>query len=412
MNKPLADEYGNLHYLADELARGGQGIVYRTADADLAIKQPLNANGEPDNNANLRSRFQNIRILPIPPRIPISMPMAILRDESGYVMRLLSDMKPFSFFDLDGKIKNELSKQTLPQWLTAVPDKDMALRLLHYTQTGATRRRLLALSKCASILARLHCAGLVYGDISPNNVFFGEGEKQEVWLIDADNMRFELAEGGKSVFTPHYGAPEIVNKKDQSRPCTDCWAFAVLAFMTLALCHPFIGKKVLEPDDDENGWDAEPAAEGIPVDLDEQAYAGFFPFIDDEYDHSNAINAGLPRVLVATPGIRRLFQETFGSGRTQAQRRPAMAFWALELAKAFDHALVCNNCGRSFFAEEQKKCPYCDAPRPAFVRAGTQSWKMYVSADFKEFTLPHRLFHPFSFELNNDAEYEAVLDFP
>ena len=30
--KPLVDEYGNLHYLADELARGGQGVVFYTTD--------------------------------------------------------------------------------------------------------------------------------------------------------------------------------------------------------------------------------------------------------------------------------------------------------------------------------------------------------------------------------------------
>ena len=33
--KSFADEYGNLHYLADELARGGQGEVFRTKEADL-----------------------------------------------------------------------------------------------------------------------------------------------------------------------------------------------------------------------------------------------------------------------------------------------------------------------------------------------------------------------------------------
>ncbi len=103
LQKPLSDEYGNLHYLADELARGGQGVVFRTRDADLAIKQPLDASGQPDKNANLRDRFQNIRLLPMPSRIPVSLPLAILRDEPGYVMRLLSGMKPFGFFDLDGK---------------------------------------------------------------------------------------------------------------------------------------------------------------------------------------------------------------------------------------------------------------------------------------------------------------------
>ena len=81
--KPLVDEYGNVHQITDELARGGQGVVYRTKDADLAIKQPLNDSGQPDKTANLRERFQHIRLLPIPPRIPVSLPLAILRDEPG-----------------------------------------------------------------------------------------------------------------------------------------------------------------------------------------------------------------------------------------------------------------------------------------------------------------------------------------
>ncbi|MDR0551186.1 MAG: hypothetical protein LBG72_04115 [Spirochaetaceae bacterium] len=408
---PLADEYGNIHYLGDELARGGQGVVFRTKDADLAIKRALNAAGAPDKSANLKDRFRNIRTLPLPPRIPISMPLSILRNEPGYVMRLLNEMKPFADFGLNGKTKNELSGQPLPPWLTAVPGKDMALELLHYANTGSTRRRLSALSKCASILARLHCAGLVYGDISPNNVFTGGGDAGKVWLIDADNLRFELIKGGNSVYTPYYGAPEIVQNRDQSRPRTDCWAFAVMAFRMLSLCHPFIGKKVLEPDNDEGGWDAEPAADGVPADLDEQAYAGYLPFIDDEDDDSNASASGLSRVLVATPGLRRLFQETFGAGRTRPHRRPAMAFWALELAKAFDHSLFCPNCKMSYFADDYEKCPYCDTPRPAFLRARTERWEVLTAAHTKEFSLPHRLFNPFSFEHNDDTEYEAALDF-
>ena len=410
---PLSDEYGNLHYLADELARGGQGAVYRTRDADLAIKQPLDASGQTDKNANLRDRFQNIRLLPIPSRIPVSLPLAILRDGPGYVMRLLNGMKPFSAFDLDGKTKKKLEEQKseLPQWLAGIPDKEKAFRLVHYADTGSTRRRLFALSKCASILARLHSAGLVYGDISPNNVFVGDGNSREVWLIDADNLRFERREGGNAVYTPHYGAPEIVQGRDQSRARTDCWAFAVMAFGRLALCHPFIGKKVLEPDSDEGGWDAEPAADGAPADLDEQAYAGYLPFVDDKDDHSNPGVGGLSRELVATPKLRLLFQETFGAGRTQPHRRPAMGIWALELAKAFDLSLQCHECKMSYFADDNKKCPYCDALRPAFLRARTHRWEILIPCGAMEFALPHRLFSPFSFEHNDDMKYEAIPDF-
>ena len=411
--KPLVDEYNNVHQMADELARGGQGVVYRTKDADLAVKQPLDAAGQPDKNANLRERFQHVRLLPIPRRIPVSLPLAILRDEPGYVMRLLNGMKPFASFDLDGRSKKKLEDQSqaLPQWLTKIPDKDLALRLLHYAQTGSTRRRSLALAKCAAILARLHSAGLVYGDISTNNAFIGEDDTTDVWLIDADNMRLELPSGGVSVYTPGYGAPEVVQGRDQSRPRTDCWAFAVMTFKLLALCHPFIGKKVLEPEDEEDGWDADPAPNGTATDLNEQAFAGFLPFVDDEDDDSNEGVGGLPRVLVATEGLRRLFQETFGAGRELPHRRPTMAFWTLELARAADQSLDCLECGMSHFADEYAQCPYCGAARPVFIRVKTPRWEILIPGGATEFRLPQRLFHPFSFEYFDNTAYEAMLNF-
>jgi serine/threonine protein kinase len=416
--KLLIDEYGSHHYLADELARGGQGVVFHTKDADLAIKQPIDASGSSDKNASLRTRFQNIRHLPLPPRIPISLPLAILRDEPGYIMRLLNGMKPFESFDLNGKEINKIRKMIssneyeLPKWLATEPVNDFSLRLDHYSNTGSTYCRLSALSKCASILARLHNAGLVYGDISPNNVFVGEGDSREVWLIDADNLRFEMTQGGNTVITKYYGAPEIVQGRDQSRPRTDCWAFAVMAFRIIALCHPFIGRKVLESDNDEGGWDAEPLAEGVPSDLDEQAYAGYLPFLDDEDDDSNTASGfNLPRELVATKELRRLFQETLGNGRTQPHRRPAMLFWAIEFARASDQSLICPECNMSYFAEYCEKCPYCDLPRPAFAFAKTSRWQMLIPESASEFALPHRLFNPFSLEYNDDNEYEAVMDF-
>ena len=70
--KPLVDEYGNVHHIADELARGGQGVVYRTKDADLAVKQPLDASGQPDktpicasvSNASACCPYRNVSPFP------------------------------------------------------------------------------------------------------------------------------------------------------------------------------------------------------------------------------------------------------------------------------------------------------------------------------------------------------------
>jgi hypothetical protein len=406
----LIDQYGNQHDLSTELARGGQGVVYRTSDVDLAIKQPLGLHGETDRTADLQQLFQNVRCLPLPPRIPISLPLAVLRDEPGYVMSLLSDMVPFSSFELSGDGRDALAAQPRPTWLSGVKDENAALPLMHYAKSGATRRRLSALAKVAAALARLHAVGLVYGDISLKNCFVGEGENPDAWLIDADNLRFELLQGGSAVVTTGYGAPEVVRGTDRVRPRTDAWAFAVMAFATLTLVHPFIGKKVLNADDDDGGWDAEPLPEGAPADLDERAHAGYMPFVDDESDDSNRAVGGMPRHLVLTPALLRLFQETFGAGRVKPWRRPAMAFWALELARAHDLFVACPSCFMSYI-NDRIACPYCDTPRPPIAIASTRRWKMAIQKGAGEVKLPHRLFHPFSLELNGKTAFEAALDF-
>lgn len=429
----LVDEYGNIHYLADELARGGQGVVFRTSDNDLAIKQPLDDNGNPDKDVNLRKTFQKIRTLELPHGIPLSLPLAILRDEPGYVMRLLNGMGPFSEFAIDGEKRIDMENKEIPQWLSGILDKKFAQDLAHYAETGATCRRLYALFRCASILARLHNVGIVYGDISPNNVFIDKNIPGECWLIDADNLRLEFPVGGHTVYTPKLGAPEIIQNKDSARPRTDCWAFAVMAFQMLALCHPFLGKKVFDPDDD-CGWDADPSSPDVPADPDEKAYAGYLPYIDDADDDSNEFLGGVPRQLVLTPQLVKLFQETLGVGRLQPHRRPSMIYWALELARAFDNSIFCPNCHMSYyFTTDATMCPYCQTPMPRIVIAKTSRWSKILSAQIAAMAqkeqnvfmqsnadteskssfviqLPHRLFHAFSLVSADTTEYEAMVD--
>ncbi|MFN4002081.1 protein kinase domain-containing protein [Microcella sp.] len=319
-------------------------------------------------------------------------------------------MLSFGSFELGADRRDQLLASETPAWLAGVMDQATAALLLHYAQTGSTKRRLWALSRVAAILGRLHAAGLVYGDISPNNCFVAAGVEPEVWLIDADNLRYEVLDGGSAVYTPRYGAPEIVQARDRSRPRTDCWAFSVMAFETLTLVHPFIGKKVLDPDDDAGGWDAAPVVAGEPADLDEKAYGGYLPFVDDEDDDSNPAMSGLPRDLVLMPQLAKLFQETFVAGRLSPWRRPAAAFWARALTQAHDQSLVCDSCQMSYY-RQHTACPYCGRPRPAHVLAHTDRWEIALQLDKGgETRLPHRLFHPYSLEANAHSEYEAVID--
>lgn len=408
----VVDEYGNRHQIVGELARGGQGVVYRTADSDLAIKQPIGRDGEVDRSVDLKRRFSRIRCLPIPSNISIALPLAVLRDESGYVMNLLSGMEPFSNFFVNGSIHERLVTEVVPPWISRVSDRAAQLQLMHYVQSGSTKRRLLALSKCASVLSRLHSVGIVYGDVSPRNCFVSQHDSQTVSLIDADNLRLERRTGESSVYTPRYGAPEIVSGADSARPQTDAWSFSVMAFEILSLIHPFVGRAVLQADPSESGWDATTFENGRSrsgQQLDDLAMAGKLPYVDDPVDRTNEAVGGLPRELVLTEPLVGLFRESLGTGRNCPWRRPTLAYWALEFARAHDLSVVCPDCHMSFFVQHQT-CVYCGKSRPVTIVATSGRWQVVLQPSAQGTVLPQRLTQPFSLHPFNESEVSVEID--
>lgn len=433
------DNYHFVHRKDKELGKGGQGIVFRTKDPDLAIKLVTDEAGNPltqdESIRKYSERFERVKLLPIPEDINISTPVALLKGHAGYVMHLLNEMVPFSDFWLDGKIAKEIKREDIPSWLLpkknneedTQKDEDTLKPLkeiVHYRNTGGLRRRLHALYKCASILARLHANGLVYGDISPNNIFISDDSSHSsVWLIDADNIRFEISAKSGIVYTPRYGAPELVQEKDGARPVSDSYAFAVVAFYLLALIHPFIGQKV--DGSDEGDWANE---ENDEEDVEDRAYAGFFPWVDDEYDDSNASDSGLPRILILTPKLQKLFQQTLGAGREQPWLRPTIFHWPESLAQATDLTVQCQNCSMSYYHDykdaenEEFQCPYCNAPKPAIIKIESYLWheKKSISEEpiwsyiheideNSNITIPNRVLTEFSMVDSDSSELDIKI---
>ena len=418
----IVDEYQNVHIQDKKLGQGGQGIVYRTKDPDLAIKLVTDESGNPLRDATslkkYSQRFKRVRLLPLPEGLNISVPAALLQNSAGYVMQLLSEMVPFSHFWHDGKAVKKITSEEIPSWLSEVPEDD-AKKIVHYLKTGGLRRRLIALYKCSTLLARLHGNGLVYGDISPNNIFISEDlEHSSVWLIDADNIRFEISDGGSVVFTPKYGAPELVQGKDGGRPESDCHAFSAVAFYLLSLIHPFVGKKVDGTDevdwaDDENDGE----------DLEAKAYAGLFPWVDDQSDDSNSSESGLPRALLLTEKLKALFEATFGEGRISPWLRPTIYHWPEALAQAADTTIICPECNMSYYFDfihpetDDHNCPYCKTLRPQVLMLESYLWRgadeplsstcwNYVREIYNnsELTIPRRVFDDFSMIYSDTEE--------
>lgn len=343
------DNYGHKHNLTKEISRGGQGAVFRTSDPNIAVKLSLNAN-EPVLDDSENEAYNKIRLLPFPESLNITLPQAVLSGASGYVMELLDDMDSFeAIFDT--------TKYALEEndWLREIENDnpECARDFSRYIASGGVRRRLALYMHCASLLVRLHCAGLVYCDISSKNLFGStDPEKSNVWLIDSDNVNYQriTSSGNNVCYTPGYAAPEVLDSREMSM-YSDCYAFAVSLFKDLTMTHPFMGKRIDELCEQEDYFDG----------AEKQVLSGMEPWIYDTEDTSNEGSSAVPAELVVNEEMMDLFQRMFSekSRMSDPLVRPTMPEMAEGIARLYDTTVRCRKCGMdSFFTG---KCPWCDA---------------------------------------------------
>jgi len=364
MNEPekiYEDDRGHVHTLTEQLGEAGaQGIVYRTRDADVAVKFALENEKEitaEKEIAKYHEKFLGVRLLPIPKETNITLPITILKKQAGYVMQLLSDMVPVDLILIHiNKARETIKNEEIPDWLKEMPNIDAAKEFVLYRDTGALRRRLLSLYTIASQLALLHGAGLVYCDISERNIFVSkEADSGNAWFIDSDNLEF----AGNTVgfYSDGFGAPEVVQEKSNCTMYSDCHAFAAMAYQILTMAHPFLGKK---GDRDH-------------------ALAGYYPWVHDEDDDSNSSRKGIPPQDLFDDEIANLFQKTFGKGRLDPSRRPSIFHWPFAFARAADATIQCPVCKMSYRydyrgADGREQCPYCGASKPPLLIMEAYSW--------------------------------------
>jgi hypothetical protein len=328
--RQVVDMSGRRYRLGRQLGRGGQGAVYEVEGGKLAAK--LIFDGSASRRDRLRNQLIHVKRLSLGD-LELARPLEMLREPYlGYVMELLTGMVPLK----------ELAH--MPRGEKLVP---------WYIAGGGLRRRLRLLARGADLLSQLHGKGLVYADPSPHNLFVSaKADGYELRLIDADNLSYQSFAGGPGIYTPFYGAPELVSGQRGVDTLTDAHAFAVITFQTLAQVHPLLGDIVT---------DGEP-------ELEEQALRGELPWIDHPEDDSNRSSLGLPRELVLSPRLRELCQLAFGQGLRDRTVRPGLALWAERLHAAADATIECPACTSGYYVKA-KACPWCDTAKPRCVLA-------------------------------------------
>lgn len=413
----VKDELSQWHKLTKELGKGGQGVVYRTADPELLVKMPLNNGKEIIDKADVehfKKQFERLYLLPLTEAMHITKPLYLLAEQAGYVMQMMQDMQPIGEW-LPQILKKQLAKTfTRPTWLSEDVPLEAAYSLAMYAKSGGTKRRLELLAQATIELIKLHSVGVIFMDVSPENIFCSTNlDHSEVWLIDADNLRFETVNSKSGVLTPQYGAPEIVKGEDGARVGSDTYSLSLLAFKILTMTGAFNGQRFKDAMDEEDDWAADEAVAGGPS-LEVQAEQGELPFIFDAEDDSNRSVDGLPSNLVLTPALLRFFQTMFGAGRTQAWRRPSLHSLPRLLTSAADASISCV-CGMSFYYQSstaKHSCPYCQhtpqellvATSYFYTKEGAEelAWTWVTPfSDGQNLRIPRRLSGSFEIDSHN-----------
>ena len=327
----VQDTKGSVYELREELSRGGQGIVYRTQYPQALVKGFINKDEQ------VRQRWHRHIAWLIDQDLSdlkLARPLALLAEPRfGYVMELMDGLVPLQSL-LDSFINAE--------------DEAPA----DYLRQGGLRRRIRILVQLARALNQLHARGMLYGDLSPSNIFVSDDPAHaETWLIDCDNISLE-AHDGLTVHTADYGAPEVVRGDALLSSLTDSWSFAVIAYQLLTHNHPFKGELIS---------DGEPEEE-------EAALRGEYPWIYDQQDDANQCFANLPIQLIEHSRLPALFSRCFELGRHNASERPGMAEWLEALTEIGERLYCCASCGGSTLLPAElgsihdASCFFCDEP--------------------------------------------------
>lgn len=327
----------NISYeVLEKLGEGSQGVTYLLKGKKHIVKL---FNQSFDDSAT-KSKINFLINLGLDKKV-FAVPLRqVTQPKNGYIAEFASGMIPLSSLKLGTENTN------LAEW---------------YLSSGGLLKRYNVLIRLSALIRALHSKGLAYCDLSPNNVFISERtDSDNVFLIDLDNLRYKTSIVN-NIFTPFYGAPEVISNNAPNTPMSDCFSFAILAYELLTLNHPLIGDYV---------------SDGEP-ELEEMALAGKLPWVDHSEDNTNERSTGLPSEKVMPEKLLDLFRRNFEEGLNNPIERPSMAEWFDMLNLALNELLKCgnNNCNLIYPFNNLKQCSFCGHKPQKVTRIQMRRWE-------------------------------------
>lgn len=332
--KNVVDTKNTSYEIQAKLGEGSQGVTYYLKGKKYIVK--LFKTTLDDNSIKSKINFLiNLDLDKKKFAVPLRQ---ITQPKNGYISEFASGMIPLS------ELKLQSNNANIAEW---------------YNSSGGLLKRYKVLIKLASLLRVLHSKGLIYCDLSPNNVFVSEkSDLDNVFLIDLDNLRYKTSIVN-NIYTPFYGAPEVIANKAPNTAMSDCFSFAIIAYELLTLNHPLIGDYVSDGDPE----------------LEEKALEGNLPWVDHSEDSINERSTGLPTKNVIPQKLLNMFRKNFEAGLNDTFERPTMAEWHDVLILALNELLQCGNCGMQYPYNNFKHCPFCNYEPQKVTRIQMRRWE-------------------------------------
>jgi DNA-binding helix-hairpin-helix protein with protein kinase domain len=320
--------------LGPRLDSGGEGVVYEVnGRPELVAKLLLRAADRQATYLRLDALRRHRRT----PRIVLSeladpgrtaWPIAMITTVGGdYLGYLMPDLRA-RFRSLDYVLVPELRREQFP------------------AATWATS--LAAAGSLANLVADLHTAGYVIGDLKKENLWVDDHAR--VAISDVDSFQFTDQTTGFFPCTSRtagYTAPEgIAGTEPRLDESSDNFVLAILVHQLLmAGMHPFFGQP----------------ADGSPyVSYDDNVRAGRARLIKPE---SVIVRPGDPPASVLPASLRNLFRQCFGdTGRSDRSARPTATAWLASLRReaAADRLRRCERVPGHVHTAERRLCPWCE----------------------------------------------------
>lgn len=306
--------------LLSELSSGGQGAVYRTdSDTDL-VKLFFG-------DADALGEIARVRRMPLT-GLPVARPMSLITEPSGYTLQFQRDMVVVR------AMKYPHTSSVRDWWL----------------DTGGLSRRLWLGSRIASVFERLHARGLVYGDVSSNNIMVSKSSSYtEVSLIDLDNLFYFGERDSAHVWTPTYSAPEVAGDSAVPTFSSDDFSLAVILFELITMVHPYMDGDAVKRESTNSEYFDQARRCLVPsvINADGENRCGAYPVQNE----SELLGEKLVK----------LFRRTFDQPSSDTSARTSAGEFRLALVEAALKVIECQNqkCSWTYSVSHSTSCPDC-----------------------------------------------------